>query len=111
MFQVVERIGSVAYRLHLPDGACIHDVFHVGMQKPFCGTLLAAPLALSLLHNKRLLHHPVHDLRAQLCRNTWHVLIQWEDMNNAKATWEPVEEFKTHFPSFQLEGELFVEGE
>jgi hypothetical protein len=53
----------------------------------------------------------VHDLRSQLCRNTWHVLIQWEDMNNAKATWEPVEEFKTHFPSFQLEGELFVEGE
>jgi hypothetical protein len=31
-------------------------------------------------------------------------------MNNAEATWEPVEEFKTHFPSFQLEGELFIEG-
>jgi hypothetical protein len=26
-----------------------------------------------------------------------------------EATWEPLEEFKTRFPDFQLEDELFVE--
>jgi transcriptional regulator GlxA family with amidase domain len=31
-------------------------------------------------------------------------------MEQADATWEPVDEFKARFPNFQLEDELFVEG-
>ncbi|XP_066373750.1 uncharacterized protein [Miscanthus floridulus] len=110
-FQVVERIGPVTYRLRLPNGARIHDVFHVGILKPFCETPPAATPVLVPLHHRRLLHRPVRALHAQLCRGIWHVLIQWEDMNDAEASWEPVDEFKTRFPSFQLKDELFVEGE
>jgi transcriptional regulator GlxA family with amidase domain len=29
-------------------------------------------------------------------------------MNQAEATWEPPEAFQEHFPSFQLEDELFI---
>jgi hypothetical protein len=33
-YQVLQRIGQVAYRLRLPDNAQIHDVFHVGSSSP-----------------------------------------------------------------------------
>jgi len=34
-FQILERIGPMAYHLKLPEEACIHSVFHCSMLKPF----------------------------------------------------------------------------
>lgn len=34
-FEVLQRVGSAAYRLKLPDGCLIHPVFHVSQLKPF----------------------------------------------------------------------------
>ncbi|VFR01939.1 unnamed protein product [Cuscuta campestris] len=36
-FEVVERVGPVAYRLKLPKSARIHPVFHVSVLRPFVG--------------------------------------------------------------------------
>lgn len=37
-FQVLERIGAMAYCLQLPEGTHIHPVFHCLMLKPFKGS-------------------------------------------------------------------------
>jgi hypothetical protein len=109
-FQVIGRIGEVAYRLQLPDGARIHDVFHVGVLKPFRGTPPSSAPALPPLRHSRPLQRPARVLRSELRRSVWHVLVEWAGMPVSEATWEPVPAFREAHPSFQLEDELFPEG-
>ncbi|KAK1606382.1 hypothetical protein QYE76_030055 [Lolium multiflorum] len=108
-FIILERIGTLAYRLQLPEGARIHDVFHVGLLKPYHGVPPMATPPLPPTAEGRLLPSPAKVLRAQLRRDVWHLLVQWEGLSEEEATWEPREEFQLHYPDYQLEDELFAQ--
>lgn len=93
--RVLAKVGLVACRLQLLHGALLHDVFHVGLRKSFCGDPSTATSTLP----------PIN----QLSRGDWFILVTWEGMNEANATWELVADFKQAYLEFQLEAELFPE--
>jgi len=107
-FQVLERIGSVAYHLQLQANAKIHDVFHVGMLKKFEGTPPSAVPALPPLVHGRVLPTPETVLRACLNRGVWQLLVHWVGRPAADATWELLEDFVKTYLQWQLEDELFL---
>jgi hypothetical protein len=67
-FQITEKIGTVAYRLRLPVGTRIHDVFHVGLLKKFFGEPPPVLPALPPLHHGRVC---VESERVLKCRLAW----------------------------------------
>jgi hypothetical protein len=91
---VLERIGEVAYRLRLPAGACIHNVFHVGVVKAFHGPPPAEVPALPQLMHGRVLPTPSAVLCSLLACGRWQVLVRWEALPLSEATWEDVEDFR-----------------
>jgi hypothetical protein len=108
-FQVLERVCKVAYLLQLPAGAQIHDVFHVGLLKPHRGS---RPLRVGRCHHcsmaasfqsRRLMCVPSSGV------GVWYVCIKWHGLADDDATWEQLEEFRGHYPHFQLEDELFAQ--
>ena len=107
-YQVIERIGAVAYRLHLPPKAHIHDVFHVHLLKKFVGEPPTALVPLPSILHGRVVPTPAAVIRTRLNRGRWQVLVHWDGRAPADATWEAVEDFKDRYPEFQLADELFV---
>lgn len=106
-FQVLERVGSVAYKLALPSTAKIHNVFHVVFLKKFVGTPPDSPVALPPLVHGRVLPAPSQVVKARLNRGTWELLVKWEGRSAADATWEQLNWFREAYPDYQLEDELF----
>lgn len=106
-FQVLERIGTLAYRLQLPPKSRKHDVVHVVFLKRFHGDLPATQVQLPPIRNGRVLPTPEIIRRAHLNRGKWELLVKWMGRTAGDATWEALDEFRELYPSFQPEDELF----
>uniref|UniRef100_A0A0A9CNF1 Tf2-1-like SH3-like domain-containing protein n=1 Tax=Arundo donax TaxID=35708 RepID=A0A0A9CNF1_ARUDO len=108
-FQVLEKVGDVAYRLELPAGTRLHDAFHVGVLKPFRGDPPLVVPPLPPVRHGRVCQTPSAILKARLARGQLQVLVQWKDSPPVDASWVAVEDFRRLFPEFQLEDELLAQ--
>ncbi|KAG8637932.1 hypothetical protein MANES_15G175412v8, partial [Manihot esculenta] len=87
-FVIVERVGSMAYKLDLPADSKLHSVFHVSSLKPYHEDQSApTPLLPSFLGSHK-------------------VLVHWNHSSPADASWEKVQAFSAKYPDFQLEDKL-----
>jgi hypothetical protein len=105
-FQVVEHVGDVAYKLLLPAGARIHDVFHVGLLKQFHGVPPDRTPALPPLEHGRVVVQPEKVLDSRIARGQRELLVRWVGAPAAETSWVSLPDFRAQFPEFQLEDEL-----
>jgi hypothetical protein len=111
-YEVIEKIGSLAYRLRLPPKARIHDVFHVVFPKKFDGAPpMAAPPLPPIVHD-RAIPQPDQVVHARPTKMSWELLVCWQGRSVGEATWEQLDRFKEDFTlHFSLRTSCFARRE
>ena len=109
-FEVLARVGKVAYKLQLPQESKIHPVFHVSLLKK-CITqqVQCQPLPKGLTEGWELKLQPSEVLAVKESpQGIKEVLIKWDGMPDFESTWELAEDIKLSFPEFHLEDKVVV---
>ena len=89
-FRVLSRIGSVAYKLELPESSSLHPVFHVSqLKKVVSSNIVVNPFPLapsdSLEYPERILQTRMITKNARVVTQA---LIKWSSMPMSLATWK-----------------------
>ena len=105
-FEILERIGVVAYRLALPPSMShLHDVFHVSMLRKYVeDSSHVLPVHEVEVSENVQYEEPavaILDRKEKVLRNKVIPLVkvQWKRHNVEEATWELEEEMKKKYPS------------
>jgi hypothetical protein len=102
-YDILERIGAVAYRLKLPATAKVHDVFHVSQLKPFTVNYTPVFSELPTAPNLQVATPlPLEIVERRLVRKgnaaTPQILVRWAHMPENCTTWEDYYVLKTRYP-------------
>lgn len=113
-FQILQRLGSVAYELALPDTARIHPVFHVSKLKKYYGNQhLVTPSLDPSVIGTRVALQPAQVLGARELQTPTgrckQLLIHWVGLPAVEATWEEINMLKVTYLNFNLEDKVVVE--
>lgn len=116
-FEILDRVGNVAYRLALPPGlSAVHNVFHVSMIKKYVHdpnrvvNYQFVEVQKDLSYEEvpiRILDRKVHKLRNKEIQL---VKIQWNNHEIEEATWEGEEEAKNKYPTLFAQSESKFRG-
>ncbi|GJW23833.1 putative reverse transcriptase domain-containing protein [Tanacetum coccineum] len=104
-FKVLERIGSVAYKLELPEELSrVHNTFHVSnLKKCYADEPLAVPLdGLHVDDKLQFVEEPVEimDREVKQLRHSRVpiVKVRWNSKRGPEFTWEREDQFKKKYP-------------
>ena len=104
-FEVLQRVGKVAYRLALPPNMDrVHDVFHVSMLRKY----VSDPLHILSVEDVEVTENLVYeecpvqilDRRVKELRNKSVLLVKilWRNHKVEEATWEVERDMRNRFP-------------
>jgi hypothetical protein len=110
-FQIVARVGAVAYKLLLPPQSQIHPIFHVSQLKqavPVQHSVVDLPQSLDGLQVPEL----VLQQRVTSSDNmvVLQALVEWSRLSVSLATWEDLEPLKQRFPWAPAWGQAGAKG-
>ena len=115
-YKVLQKIGSMAYKLELPASSWVHLVFHVSCLKKVIGENLPVK-TIFIEHNKerKLILEPeaATETRTRQLRN-WSILeylIKWKNLPMKDPTWEDENFIKNDVELLNCQGKYFFEGE
>ena len=104
-FEIIARVGKVAYRLELPDDLSgIHNTFHVSyLRKCLADKSAYVPYEdLEIDDKLNYVEKPVaiSDTKVKQLRNKTikQVMVQWKNRKGSDATWESEEEMRKQYP-------------
>lgn len=106
-YEVLERIGPVAYKLKLPERTKIHLVFHVCCLKKHVGNrdLQAATLPI-ITKDGKVQDAPLALLARRMYKKEdkagVQLLIQWVGQEKNIVTWEDYDDYHSQFLEFQF---------
>lgn len=110
-YQVLKRVGKVAYTLQLPPTSKIHPTFHVSLLKKHHGppppTPLETPPPAEDANLASKMPYQLLDKRMVKKNNRAHVqwLIQWTNSAPEDATWESADRIAELYPTFDPWGQ------
>jgi hypothetical protein len=98
-YTVLQKVGSVAYKLDLPASSSVHPVFHVSQLKKAVGSnIQVTPAVPSELTEFQV---PEKILKRRLVNRgvkpVLQVLVKWSTLPESLATWEDLEALKQRF--------------
>ncbi|XP_057744668.1 uncharacterized protein LOC130962477 [Arachis stenosperma] len=113
LFEMVERIGAVAYMLAMPQGCRLHSVFHVSkLKKAIPPQQQVQTLPPGLVEDGELVMHPSQIVASRTAKDrALEYLVRWVGLSPCEDSWERAATLRATFPEFHLKDEVVVQGE
>jgi hypothetical protein len=115
-FEILQRVGAVAYKLDLPATSKIHPVVHVSvLKKAVAPNTQVCPDLPDACFDTDVVAQPEAVLKTRLLKlaNGTHpqVLVKWKDLPDHLATWELLSDMEQQFPGALSWGQASSQGE
>eukprot|EP00253_Pinus_taeda_P033714 PITA_33714 len=115
-YKVLQKIGTMAYKLELPATSRLHPVFHVSCLKKVIGDKLPVQTIFPELDEEgKIILEPeeVTETRTRQLRNRSisEYLIKWKNLSTEDSTWEDGNFIHKHPELLKVEDNTFFKGE